>query len=300
VVGEVDKDERRNLAATLIALSAGSERLVHRCLDLPTDLESFAFQHQTAPISTAGSWRASNAFRGLQEDLGMVCFSGVQHLRATAALLRSGTELGTSLATLTRGAMEAFARVQWVIAAVSAEDMLWRHAALAYDDLYFPSKIAPKERLYSDSRGKLDADTFRDSIKEWAVKVGLTPLRRVNQSDLVAELLEGLADEWPEEDFGRHAYSDLSGVAHGEWFALHSYAREKREEGKPQTVELVAPRDSVIEHVAMMYMGCSAACESLAGYFNLPGQEAERWSSSKRVARYSFGRVHAPVVKDEG
>jgi hypothetical protein len=287
-------DERRELASTLIALAAGSEKLLHRCLDVPATESSFAAQHQALPLASAGWWREANAFRGFQEDLSLVLFSGLQHLRAAAALLRSSAEMGTPLATLTRGALEAFARARWVLCADSAEDLLWRHATLAYWDLEFPAKIAPKERLYSATRGKVDADTFRDSIKEWAAEAGLPSLRRVNLSDLVAELLEGLADDWPEEKFGRHAYSDLSGVAHGGFFAIHSYAQPKNNPGQPRTVELVAERDSVIESVAMMYLGGVSAHESIAGYFDLPLVEVERWNSAKRVAREAFGRVHPP------
>lgn len=62
---------------------------------------------------------------------------------------------------------------------------------------------------------------------------------------------------------------------------------------------LEASRDPVLEYVAMLYFGAVCSHEALAGYFNLPPAEAERWNVAKRTARESFGHVHEPTESDE-
>ena len=281
-----------DLSRALISISGATEKLTHQCLDVAADPDSFAAQHQALPISTAGSWRGSNAFRSLAEDLGLVIFAGANHLRTAAAALRSpALTLGPALDTLTRGALEAFARVHWILASESAEQMLWRHTCLAYHDLHHPSRIAPKERLQRQNGEKLDADAFRDEIQDWAKNAGLDSFPNVSESQLVANLVDSFDPTDPEFKIGRQVYSDLSGVAHSGWFSVLMFATPVYVDGRLDTVILTASRDTVIEHVAAMYLGVVRAAEAIAGYFNLPDQDAQRWNAAKKSARDAIQRV---------
>lgn len=226
-------------------------------------------------------------------------FSGTNHLRTVATILRSDMVLGTALATLTRGALEAFGRALWILSGDSPGDMLWRHACLAFDDLEYPSKIAPKERLERRGGEKHDADAFRLGIGEWAQNAELPKLKKVSQAQLVGDLVQGFDADWPDKTMGKQVYSDLSGVAHAQWFSIHSYVKEIHRDGRLYSMTLEASRDPVLEYVAMLYLGAVRSHEALAGYFNLPQAEAERWNAAKQIARESFERVHRPTESDE-
>lgn len=166
-----------------------------------------------------------------------------------------------------------------------------RHAALAFDDLRYPAKIAPKARLRRQRRQKYDADTFREGIKRWAADVGFGSLPGVSEAELVANLLDSLDQEDPNATIGRQRYSELSGVAHSGSFSVGHYASQVDRDGGLRTVELVAPGKTVMGCVAEMYLCTVRVTEVFGGYFQVPLDAADRWNHAKKTARQAFQRV---------
>jgi len=143
--------------------------------------------------------------------------AGIDHSRQAAIALRDGRAT-FALATLTRGALESYARASWLIDTTSDEDLLTRWLSGIAAELSWSIKVRPGAPLM-ELRGRhstAEAELVRvlDDIED------LTGSRKplsASSTALASDLLDRAG--WK----GRAAYSQLSAVAHGEPMGIHGF-----------------------------------------------------------------------------
>ncbi|GAA4153909.1 hypothetical protein GCM10022286_00860 [Gryllotalpicola daejeonensis] len=186
-------------------------------------------------------------------------FGALDHIRALAIYLAGAERIGTSQATIGRGAVEALARGWWLLKASGPDDLVWRVTFLERDDLSRLAKIDPAGSLQTHESRTLDADDLIKKADEWAAaqqlgaltnrKRGSGPTARVDgmMSELVGQLGNAAKDR---SRFAVRYYHDLSGAAHSMSHAVAGYLNHRGPGPVASNhVHLEATRSLVIDSV---------------------------------------------------
>jgi len=147
-----------------------------------------------------------------------------------------------SLATLTRGALEAFAKSYFLMSTDDPGELLSRHVSLTIAEMSVSSK---HNQFVTQSGEPADINAFLDGQKN-LLKERKLPL--MTGPDLgVTRLVTTLLDSSANAGMGRKFYSQLSGVAHGETAALGMFLV-----AEPGKVQFKIPRQLVVEYAGMI------------------------------------------------
>jgi hypothetical protein len=143
--------------------------------------------------------------------------AGIDHARLFARSLLL-EDASFALATLARGAVEAYARAWWFIEPDEDTELVVRWLSGLADELKVFARLRPGAVLH-ELRG-------RDSTADEELKRVLDDIERLTgtrkpRAVSYTSMASALADQWKAN--GRIVYSDLSGVAHGESLGLHSF-----------------------------------------------------------------------------
>ncbi|MGO3885362.1 MAG: hypothetical protein ACTJHU_03600 [Mycetocola sp.] len=169
--------------------------------------------------------------RNALETVLFATLAGLDHSRLLARSFLH-EDVAFSIATLTRGAVEAYARAWWMIEPEDDEEMIVRWLSALVSELEAFARIRPDAVLHEmrgrDSNAPAALQGMLDDIERLT---GSRTPRKVSYTALAATL----ADRWNAN--GRVVYSDLSGVAHGESLGLNAFV-EPDEEARMYRVEL--------------------------------------------------------------
>lgn len=165
------------------------------------------------PSDSQGPFAGRNAI----ETALFAALAGTDHVRLLAhAILRE--DAAFSLATLTRGAVESFARSMWLIESDEDEEVILRWLSGLARELSYDANESPTKPL-GELRGR--ATTFieaREGILDDIEKLsGSRSPRPVKYGELAASLINRSKSD------GRAVYSQLSSVAHGESLGHHGF-----------------------------------------------------------------------------
>jgi hypothetical protein len=196
--------------------------------------------------------------------------SGFDHVRALVALIRTPTVRSTSLVTVTRGAIESFARSFYLLGAADALELMHRQLSLLYSDLRYPAHFG--ETIKTRDGDPLDPTQKRAFYLSELSRLRLPSPAPIEIGRAVAELLDSEFDDGQ----GKLRYSAMSAVAHSHRLAVNEFVVTNDTGG---VSGLVAPRDVVME----------LAVESLAAMSGTMDAFVRRFGSQSR---------HVELVRD--
>jgi hypothetical protein len=277
-------DDVQRLSGALFDLSNGSERLANAALGHEFPKDSAASKWELDWVNQAGGWRGSTAVSAALRALFFTELAAFDHMRAFAAGLRGRRPATVALASTARGALEAFARINYVVRVGSARELVKRHGGLELTDLTYLIEMedesdSPALQFWADGAEigatELKATVERD-LKALRIPVKMPP----NRSTLTRQLLDTALGRTG----GRVRYSTISAVAHGESYAVNAFAvvQKKDIDGVAgSSVTFRTPRDFAIDYALFVGASCVAAQEQLIEKCSPSPAEVDRWVGVK-------------------
>lgn len=188
-------------------------------------------------IGVIGAAPATQAMAGIPWSL----VSGIDHLSAIADSLQSSLTIGYPLATLARGAMEAYGRAHFLMEPTDTESVIKRWVATRLSDLKFAIMSC------QDPRDKARLEQLRDALKSDAASLNFS------NNDLklsFTALATDVHDHVYQEHDGSAEYSILSAVAHAENSGIHRLSRLEQKDISPGlNLARIEASDEFIGHV---------------------------------------------------
>lgn len=274
-------DPAHDLSGALLDLSAAASRVANLCIgQRPPDGTPAGLL--LAAALDGPDWTTSSVRRA-HEGLLSADLAGIDHLRAMAALLRSPVATSVSVATVTRGAAEAFSRVHWMLTASSAAMLVLRHLSLVLSDIQYAGRLQPDVPLRTGVGGSLAVEQYKQQLQSRLKAYGHDKPAPVGRTALAAAVLDDAVHD------GRVKYSQLSSVAHGESIAVNAFIdldSPLRSATREMTMHL--PLTFAIEYVAYALLTCAKQHNALIEHFSPPAPEIERWAAirDRAVARF--------------
>jgi hypothetical protein len=173
---------------------------------------------ETFASSSQGPYPGRNAL----ETAIFATLAGIDHSRLLARSLQF-EDAAFSIATLARGAVEAFARAWWMIEPQDNEEMVVRWLSGLASELDTFARVKSDAVLHEMRGRDSNAATALVGVLDDIERItGTRTPRKISYTAMAASL----ADQWKVN--GRAVYSDLSGVAHGESLGIHGFASGRR------------------------------------------------------------------------
>lgn len=196
--------------------------------------------------------------------IGFYNFAALDHMRSFSMLLpKDGPVM--SLATLTRGAIEAFGKAHYLLQASSPSDLLRRHLSLGIAELSNSTKHSDFT-LFNGQQ--INGSAYVDGLREVLAGGGLQA-ERVGVTALASAVLSDSAPGAP----GRAFYSQLSGVAHGETAGVTMFIGQDIEAG----VGFVRRRKVMLPYAAMLFGTCRLVLNQVISHFAVEREHQDRW-----------------------
>lgn len=274
----VDATRIRELVG--IAARAAS-RAVLDVTSVPTPESSPAFGQGVELHQVVGA-DAERMFSESHSSVHLATLAGVDHMKGFAAgVARPGTTV--SLATLTRGAVEAFGKAHFLLSAGSGIVLIQRHTAVQEIELKSTGNLT-----FRDSSGTvIDGEKFlgmmRGRVERLAVGLLKTGRGGLTITGLAWQILEASANISGSQ--AADLYSQLAAIAHGNTAALAMHVA-----GVSGPPVLRLPRDLTFENAAMNLGTCVRVIDTYLNVYGAADPTRERWAEAKRLVD--------PLVRD--
>ncbi|WP_314191767.1 hypothetical protein [uncultured Arthrobacter sp.] len=191
--------------------------------------------------------------------------AGFDHMRAFVTVLRTGRHI-FPLATLTRGAVEAFAKANYLLGSTSAADLILRYVGLACSELRFSVRYSGFALLDGT---QVDGNAHLEELSGLPAQLGLgkaaQPSLTTLASDLLSEGAPGVS--------GREFYSQLSSVAHGETSGVTMFIDSDFEEG----LRFFHRREVLVPYAGMLFATCRTVMNKVVDHFGIEQDHRDRW-----------------------
>ena len=215
----LDKD-RRVLTAGLLRVLKASSSLSAACLDPARTESSWVATMTSSAVNAKPLWDGNVPFRIVRASIARTAEAAREHGMALFELARSERALTVPLATVTRGAIEAYGRVFYLLDADSPDVLFARYAALDYFDMDYPQKHGAKlRRLPLETEATHPVGAYRERTRAWADASGLK-LDKQGPAVLAGDLLMQL---YPDGADAKVIYSGMSAVAHAQPWATANF-----------------------------------------------------------------------------
>jgi hypothetical protein len=215
----------------------------------------------------------------LHEDVHFAVLAAVEHMRSLVWILRRPQQPSLSLATVTRGALEALSRAYWILDAPTPGEKFVRHSQLAYHDVVEAFSSGSKQVSYNAPRGDISGQQLRDDIRAYLRELSAGPGNKVGAHAILLNLLEAADGEKVTTDAQRReVYSTLSAVAHGQSFAIQSFVKlNVTEQGTADAVGLSISGEQVIEYSAYVHYCAVTMADRVIEYYQPAQHFVDRW-----------------------
>jgi hypothetical protein len=170
-----------------------------------------------------------------------------------------------SLATLTRGAVEAFGKAHYLLQASSPSELLRRHLNLGIAELSTSAKHS-EFTLFNGEH--INGPAYIDGLKAVLADEGLKA-ESVGVTALASTVLSDSAPGAP----GRAFYSQLSGVAHGETAGVTMFIGKDIEAG----IGFVRRRNVMLPYAGMLFGTCRLVLNQIINHFAVEQEHLNRW-----------------------
>jgi hypothetical protein len=252
---ELLERDRQTLTSSVLRIVKACNVLATAALDATW---SFMLLDAKSPV-WAGTklWDGNEADSSIRFGLQRAMLASAEQGRGLSELTRSPHGYTIALATLARGALEALARVNWVLASGTADELLVRHASLEFADLRYPAQ----HKLFMHNVGgttRIPVVAYRAEITDTLARFGLE-VKKAGMTDLATGLLEEIYNEAPQLYSGLSASAHGLGWATGNFFDADTRALKRDDQMVIEYCEYVI--DSVI-HVSDRFVRAFAADEA--------------------------------------
>ncbi|MCU1479289.1 MAG: hypothetical protein JWQ19_75 [Subtercola sp.] len=240
-----------------------------------------------ADVQLKASWNQANGqgespVRGAHSSILFSNAAGADHARAFINTVNS-KRYTFSLATLTRGGVEAFAKSYFLLSSQDAEELVSRHISIAIAEMTVSGK---HNKFMTQTGEETDINEYLAGLRRVLLdlnlplldksKVGLTPLATT------------LLDQGANTGMGRKFYSQLSGVAHGETAALGMFMV-----AQPGKVEFRMVPQLAVEYAGMLCASAVTVLDRMELVFGVTGEQSDRWNGVKSRADLALKRMQA-------
>lgn len=215
----LDKD-RRTLTAGLLRVLKASALLSAVCLAPARSESRWVASMMSSAVNAKPLWDGNVPFRIVRASIARTAEAAREHGMALFELARSERALSVPLATVTRGAIEAYGRIFYLLSADTPDELFARYAALDYFDMDYPQKHGAKlRRLPLETEATHPVNAYRERIRVWADASGLK-LHEQGPAVLAGDLLMQL---YPDGVDAKVVYSGLSAPAHAQPWATANF-----------------------------------------------------------------------------
>ena len=209
--------DRHGLTAGVLRVLKASAELSHECLSSRASPSEWVLSMESADLNAVPAWDGNVPFVSARATLGRTADAAIEHGLALFELARSQRALSIPLATVTRGAIEAYGRVYYVLTATTPEELFARCASIEYFDMDYPERFAAHlRRLPLETEATHPVHEYRERLREWMTVHNLK-LEKTGPTGLATGLLRAI---YPD---ARAVYSDLSAAAHGQAWATANF-----------------------------------------------------------------------------
>lgn len=261
-------EHQRLLTSALLRVVNASGVLAQACIRGPLQPWSWSAEIAASDINLFPAWDGNVLHRRLLGDLGRGCESAREHGFALFELARSTRAFSVPLATVTRGAIEAYGRVFWLLSAETPVECVLRLASLEHKALFHGERRGVKlRRLPLETEATLPVADHRALIASWADHFKLK-LEGGDPTRLAIDFLEAL---YPGQ--GAYTYFGLSGAAHAnEWATANFYDFKSGRLRRDDTM--------LMEYCMYVIEATRTICELLIQRFDPDVPAAERWTQT--------------------
>jgi len=275
-------DDVRMIRDGIREFSAATETLLQFAVSNPLPPHSPAASHRDSELNSI-AFGTSTVTNDAYLAILLATSAGADHVRAYVSLLPK-SRVTVAMSTLTRGALEAFAKAGYLLEPVVSLEFIGRYLGVTLDDLTFPMKHG----TFRDSEGvEIDKIAYRDRLRELRATLEPTPKPTLRTTHQVGHLLESALGEHPDPDLNLpNIYSQLSGTAHAGATTLGMYLGPER-----QPTRFVYPRQLALEHVSYLFAAILRVGELGIEHFAISGGPAERWQESLRRSGEAMNRL---------
>lgn len=206
-------DDKRLYSAALLTVAQVQDVVMHECSwqnppagSVAHDMFERALARGTRPL-------VMDAFIAVE----FASLSASDHLRALNTVVRGSRSAASALATLARGAVEAYAKIHHLLSADGDDNFVHRYVSTLYGELRYPAMY--EERMTTRGGAEVDAGAERARLTSELERLGLPAPSKIEISALVGALL----DEIHGDSEGRRTYSALSSVAHAHRGGINNF-----------------------------------------------------------------------------
>jgi hypothetical protein len=256
---------RRQLTGGVLRLSNATLSLAPDCLVTRSPPSSWAGLVEVSDINREVGWDGNRPFVSVKASILRTVLAGCQHGLGLYELARSARGYSVALATLTRGAIEAYGRVDWLLSAETPDQLIGRHGSMEYSDQRYPSQHRQVLQVEPPSprSGMLAAD-YRETIRQF-LETHNVAMEKCSPGELANKLL---GEIYNEPDL---IYSGLSATAHGLGWATTNFF-------SVNSSNLIPDDQMLIEYCAYVIETTTRLCDRLVEVF-VPAQAvADRWT----------------------
>lgn len=200
-----------------------------------------------------------------QHAVAFYATAGFDHMRAFVTVLKTGRHI-FPLATLTRGAVEAFAKANYLLGSTSAADLLLRYVGLACSELRFSVRHSDFALLDGT---QVDGKAHIEALSGLPAQLGLGKAANASLTNLASDLLS----EGAPGVSGREFYSQLSSVAHGETSGVTMFIDAGFEEG----LRFFHRREVLVPYAGMLFATCRTVMNKMIEHFGIEQDHYDRW-----------------------
>lgn len=208
--------------------------------------------------------------------------SGFDHVRALVTLIRAPRPGSTALATVTRGALEAFARSWYLLDATDEADLIHRTLSTLYSDLRYPARHG--EVIMTRDGDPADPTERRAFYSAELSRLGLPPPRAMDLSQAVGQMLDAEFND----DGGKLRYSSLSSVAHAHRLGVNTFIVTDETGG---VAGLVPPHAAVVEFAVELMAAMSTTMDALVLLFGNNSRQVELVKQATHRAAQSLSKM---------
>jgi len=280
--------DRREVAGALFDLGNGAYRvsqLSHSRPALGSPLANLL--ENSVPSESWGQPGATE--ESVRKGVMKPMIAGFDHFDAYATGLRSDRDLMMSLATVTRGALEAWGRAWWLLESQDAKELQCRRHALTLAELKYQVQVDPAARFsYPNDDGKqvaISGVEYQDKLRALLSQLDPDfPIKAPSYTTLATDFLKSF-----DEANARWMYSQLSSAAHGETIGTTTFTREVEHdlggsiEYHPDMymTRFGLPRELGIGYAKALAAAIAVITERTLNWWGMTAEESDRWEQHR-------------------
>jgi hypothetical protein len=284
----ISAHDRREIAGALYDLGNGAHRVSQLSHDRPATGSPLAKLLKDS-VPSEGWGQPGATEESVRKGVMKPIIAGFDHYDAYASGLRSDRGLVMSLATVTRGALEAWGRAWWLLESRDATELQCRRHALTLAELKYQIQGDPGGRFsYPNDDGVqewISGDEYQDKLRASLSHLDSDfSIKAPSYTALATEFLKSF-----DETNARWLYSQLSSAAHGETMSTTSFSREVEHDPDDSVsyhpdmyrARFGLPHELGIGYAMALAAAITVVTDRTIEWWGMTAEESERWAEHR-------------------